>query len=607
MADEKDPYAKYVTASPAEEDPYAKYVTPPDVLEDVGKGAVSGLGQGIISIPSFPGDVSHLAEKGIEKAGEITGIHAPDPLGWMKQKLEGTFPNAMKFMEESNKKSANVPAAQVGSGDLPGSYEMPTSGDIQQQVEKVTGPFYQAQTPYGKAAQTTGQVLPAIAMGPESLLGVGAKSAGAGVVSELAGEGADKLKGHLPDYAQPYAEPVARMIGAGAGATLNPFASIPRKVVTPLPMTDQRLATVDALRQTNPELVNASSAGQLTESPRVAGLEARSPRMADLPQRQNEAYTQSVMRQAGAPGSMFDTAGLAQSKDTGAQLEALRNAHTMSPAEFSNLNSQLKNDYINLQTHAGKEASSPFFNFKEDVRQGPNRGVKNFPTGQSPLHPTDMSGERFGDLSQMAQSAGSGASPTSVATALFDARQKLKDAFHNSMPPDEAQHLRDLDQQYSNYKAIENIPREAGGNTLTPQQVHSKAPVGSGLETHADQAAQVMTPLPKPNMEGNPGIKMLGAVVGGIGGGGAGALLHSPGHGLDSGLLASFYGAGHANDVVQALKNSGGRIVARPGMQSYLKNQAWRPGSSSSVDPAILARLLMTPPAKQAVSPDQPQ
>lgn len=561
----------------------------PGYVEDIAKSIPSGIAKGVIALPGTPGDVASLAKAGVDKAMEKAG-GAPDPLGWITNKMDQIAPSAMNFMRESNAKSANAPAAQVGSGDLPGSYEMPTSKDIQSGVEKVTGPFHEAKTGPGKAVQTALEVAPSIATGGGSLPGIAAKAAGAGITSELAGEAANATKGLLPKAAQPYAEPVARAIGTGVGM----FApSMARTAVTPLPMTDARLNTINALRQTNPELVNASSAGQLTQSPGLQAMEARAPRMGDLSQRQSEAYTQGVMRQAGSDG-MFDTPGLAQAKSRGAELDALQNVHEMNPSQYG-----LLNQYAASRNAPGSEL------YKE---VGPSKAfqdvvdaIKNGPGGGNPA-PASMTGPRYGAMKQIVQNAGKDAPTTHEQTAIFDLRNRMQNAFHNSMPDAEAQRLRDLDQGYANYKTIENIPAKVGENTVTPNQVFQKAPRGSDLERHANDASSVMTPLPEPNHEGGFGTKVLGGLLGAAAGGGGAALAHSGMAAAEAIPFTSYYGFNHLNDAVQAGKNVAGRIAARPSVQSYLGNQAWRPGPNSTTSRDELIRALLAPPNRDNVT-----
>src|SRR6266852_5245736 len=548
--------------------------------EDMAKGAVPALAQGLMIPLGMGGDLQALAKAGAEKATE-KGVNPfsalSDAVG--NSAIGKAIGNSWfgKSFKEEGAKAAKLPVGQVSSGDMPGTVPLPTSAGIQKKAEEVTGPFYESKTGPGKALQTGLRVLPSVAMGG-NIPGALAKAAGAGIVGEGAAEGANALKGYLPDAAQPWAEPVARAAGVMGGTTIP---SLLRKGVTPLPLSPQRAATVASV----PEVARESSAGQIAQSPFFMAAEARSPRMADLPQRQGAAYTQEVMGQAGAPGAMFNPAGIATAKDTGRQLRALRNQHEINPTEFAALNRDVhRMGAPGSELYRAVGPNQPFTDIENAIRNGPGGG--------NPA-PLTMTGQRYGAMKQNIQSAADAASPSDVQTALINARQRMMDAFHNSMPPAEAQRLQNLDQQYSNYKTIKDIPRKAGKETITPDQVTSRAASGSPLETHAENAASVMTPLPKPNMEGGPGTKVLGGLAGLLGGAAAGGATAGATGAVGEGLLGAFAGASHANDVVQALKNAGGRAVAHPWGQAYLKNQEWMPGRATApVDKATLARLL---------------
>jgi hypothetical protein len=553
----------------------------PGYAEDMAKGAVAGTGQGIIAIPGAPGDMQSLIQAGANKFG--------NPFKFLSEKFSET--ELGRFLKEESFKTLRDNSRLANSGDMlgGGDIRLPTSADIQKQVEKVTGPFYEAKTGPGKAVQTATQIAPSLLTGGQTIPGAIIKAGAGGVASELAGEGAAAAKHLLPEGAQPWAEPVARAVGA-VGGTLTPAGA--RRAITPLPMSNERLATVQALRNSNPELVRATSAGQLTESPRVMAGETRSPRMADLPERQAEAYTRGVMRQAGSNG-LFDTAGLAEARNTGAQLDALRNANRMSIPEFAALNQD-----IAAMGRRGSDLfravgpSKPFEEIRKQVAGGP--------TGGNPV-PFDMTGQRYGALKQILHTASESAPTTHEARAIAAARERMNQAFHSSMPADEAARLQNLDRQYSNYKTIENIPVRPGERTVTPQQVSSKATRGSDLDVHAEHAAPLMRPLPAPTHEISPLAQQTSAIVnsaihGGAGygmGGGLGALT-----GAGEGYLGGLFGA---ESAINAAKNALGRGVALPSVQEYLKNQRWRPGPHSSApDREMLLRLLMTPEAKGA-------
>jgi hypothetical protein len=530
----------------------------PSITEDVAKSVVPSLTRGGIGLLTTPRAISDMTGAGVN---------------WLANKVapQGVADAVTKFHN-----------TDTGIGKA-----FPSSDELKGDVERdLTGPMYEAKTAPGRITQGALEVAPSLLAGGEGLLPAAAKAIGSGIGSEGLGDAASWLKGHFPNAMPDWAEPIARGIGAMAGTGLP---ALSRKGVTPLPMTDERLATVNALRQTNPELVNASSAGQLTESPRLAAMEGRSPRMADLPNRQNEAYTQGVMRQAGSTG-MFDDAGLAQAKGTGAQLDTLRNANRMSPEEFALLNQDVgRMGRPGSDLYRAVGPSKPFADVRDAIRNGPSGG--NPP-------PLDMTGQRYGALRQMMRSAEEGAPTSHEQVAIANARGRLNSAFQNSMAPEEAERLRQLDRQYSNYKTIENIPVQPGVNVVTPNQVSSKAPRGSDLSTHSDQAASVMRPLPKPTESGNA-APLVGSVAGlGIGAAASHFLGLPP-----EGTVAAILGGERAGNAVAGAKNIAGRVVSRPTIQNYLKNQYWRPGANTAPpDMADLVRLLAASPESQRLT-----
>lgn len=457
----------------------------------------------------------------------------------------------------------------------------PSYEQLKGETEDALGhPLYDAKTGVGKGVQTGIEIAPSLLSGGEGVVPTVGRSIGAGTLSGLMGSGADYLKSKFPSMPD-WVPGVARGAGAVVGGAVAPRA------VTPLPMTDARLAEVNALRQTNPELVNASTAGQLADAPRMMGLEARSPRTAGVPAAQEQAYTQGVMRQAGADGHMANDAGFAAARQGGDAIRTLQNMHSMTPAEFA-----LMNRDVGAMGRPGSPLfravgpSQPFQEVRDTIRQGPMG-----PTGPTPLN---MTGERYGALKQIIQNAGS-ASPTShEAQAIFAARERMKQAFRNSMPPDEAARLQQLDQQYSNYKTIEGIKPKAGEETLTPNQVASRADRGSDLKEHADQAAHVMTPHPAPKDDASNFARVLttlgGAAVGASSGEGIRGAIRGA---MEGSLPGLFVGP----SAVGAVKNAAGRVAASPPVQTWAKNQAWRPQGLVTEAPnrEALVRALMAP------------
>ena len=445
------------------------------------------------------------------------------------------------------------------------------------------GKLPEYKTGVGKAVGTGVELVPGLAAGGEVVLPTVGRALAGGTLSGLMGSGVDWLHEKLPNVVPDWAPGVARAAGGAIGSGIAP------RIATPLPMTDARLAETNALAATNPELRQASSAGQWTGSPRFQAVEARSPRAADVPQAQAEAYTRGVMRQAGADGQLWDAAGRGQASNVGDMLDILRNQHAVNPVEKRLLENQNRREYINLSNVVGRRDAAPMLNLNEDIRIGPSRGTPGYPTSLNhPRHPTTIPGQRVGALAQKAQAAGTGTTPSLVGNRIFDTRTRLLDALYNSMPVPEANRLRELNQQYSNWKTIEGIPEEVGENTLTPQQVGSRARDGSDLHTHATQAENVMTPFPKPTNEPSEGLKALSTLLGGLGGAVAGHHTGGSAGAVAEGTVGAIAGE-KLPHFVNVAKNAAGRVAMNPTIQAWAKNQHWRPNVSITGAPNMEA------------------
>lgn len=168
MADfDPDAYLKSTPAAAPAFDPdaYLKASAPPaqslsagETAADVAKSGGIGLAKGAIGLAGLPGDVGSLVSAGADKLG---------------------VPESVKSAVKSVGRHVPVFGAMAG----------PTSQDIQQGVEGVTGEFYKPKTTAGEYAQTAGEFAPAVIGGPESLLAkVGTRVAAPAFVSETAGQ-----------------------------------------------------------------------------------------------------------------------------------------------------------------------------------------------------------------------------------------------------------------------------------------------------------------------------------------------------------------------------------------------------------------------------------
>lgn len=537
----------------------------PGYAEDVLKTIPSSAVKGVVNIIGTGGDLGAIAKAASDKATE-KGVN---PFSALTKMIDDT--STVKWLK---KQSAPYQGTRA-SGDLPGSYELPTSSGIKSAVENVTGPLYEAKTGPGKAVGTGIEVGTGLALGPAGgIRGLVAKSAGAGLASELAGEGAEAVKDKLPTSVQPWAEPAARAVGA-VGGTFLP--SVVRRGVTPLPMSDNQLAAVTALRNRDPTF--PMSAGQATESPKLMGSEARSPMARNMEGRQEAAFTRNAMKEAGVPG---DFRNIHQGQAVGQELGNVRGAHNMNSNEFNTLVRVIGQERRDAQRVAGRGNTPQLDEVRDAVRFGAmNNGtpVMNMPGGRYEF--------MRGDLQRRIEAA---TSPTEK-QALSRIRDQMDASYKASVPADVADRLTQLESQYANYNVLRNIPPKVGRETVTPQEVlsavgknwgNAAANEGRGtLAPLAQDASRVMTPHPAPSTHLPPLVDLGMASVGGI-----------LGHGAESAVLGHLL----ANSLYNGAANLGSRTISSRPSQAYLANQMWRPGAASSTpDREALVRLLMAP------------
>lgn len=159
-----------------------------------------GVAKGAIGLAGLPGDAAQLLEKGVN---------------WVSSKLPEIPETGLgKFLREETAK-VGPGAASGARGDLPGSYELPTSHDIQGQVEKVTGPFRKPQNQAERDAETAGEFLPSALAGPGGLVRKTITQAAIPAAATI-------TAGRLSDQ-NPYVKALAGFVGGvGAGALAGP-------------------------------------------------------------------------------------------------------------------------------------------------------------------------------------------------------------------------------------------------------------------------------------------------------------------------------------------------------------------------------------------------
>jgi hypothetical protein len=156
-----DPFAETSATNsklvPVDHDPFAE-PSMMDTAADTAKSAGIGLAKGAIGIAGIPGDLQVAADRGVD---------------WL----------AEKFMTPENFQSY-LKANEEGRKPL-----LPTSRDLTEKVEGVTGPLYDPKTTPGKIAQTAAEFVPGAALGGVAGIARRALIGGAaGAGSEVAGQ-----------------------------------------------------------------------------------------------------------------------------------------------------------------------------------------------------------------------------------------------------------------------------------------------------------------------------------------------------------------------------------------------------------------------------------
>lgn len=198
------------------------------------QGAV-GVAKGAIGLAGLPGDAAQLLQKGAD---------------WVSRKLPEAPTNRLaQFLREESARSQGG-VASGARGDLPGTYELPTSADIQGQVENVTGPFRKPANQAEADAETVGEFLPAAIAGPG---GIARKV----ITQDVIPAAAAITAGRFTDQ-NPYVKALAGFLAGGAGVALSGPTSAQSLIRSRLPasVTEQ----------------DVTRAGQLIEHAQTRGV-----------------------------------------------------------------------------------------------------------------------------------------------------------------------------------------------------------------------------------------------------------------------------------------------------------------------------------------------
>jgi hypothetical protein len=497
-------------------------------IADAAKSGGIGLVKGAIGLAGTPGMIGDAARAATTWAGDVAGLN----------------PNTIKQFEDRVSTIAGLtPLLQPFTG--------PNAQDITRDVERLTGPLYSPKTTAGDYAQTVGEFAPAALAGPGSLAKrLVTQTIVPGLTSEALGQATKGTD----------SEPVARAIGAMAGAALPSIAS---RVVSPIAASAGRDVAVQTLTNEGVPL----TAGQRTGSRSLQYAESA---LGDAPfsggsaskvmSNQAEAFTAAALNRIGEDA-------------TRATPEVIDRAFDRIGGVFNRV---AQNNTIPLDQRLLGDLSDAWSNYSSVVAPSQMAPVVKNMIGDV----LDMAGKNNGQLSgaayqamrtKLGQVLRSTTSPE-LKQAVGDIQSALDDALARNASPNDLAAINQARQQYRNLMVIQRAATGAGSQTaeglISPSQLRnavvnqSRRAYARGQGDFADLARAgetALKPLPQsgtaPRLTASAVPAVIGSLLGSMIDGGAGI-------GLTAGGTAGL-----------AVPGVAGRMLMSRPVQAYLGNQ----------------------------------
>ncbi len=522
----------------------------PNIAQDITKSAGAGLVRGTAGLVGFPGDVGSI--------GRAAGDYLANKVGISPESVQGAYDMAK-------------PVGKL----LPviNSLYGPTTGDVTKAAEGLVGDLHKPETTYGKYAQSVGEMVPALMLGPGGVWRKAGQAAGAGLTSEAAGQ---LTKGS--QY-----EPYARVAGAMVGSTAPDML---RRVVTPNPISADRQQLVDTLKN---EGVTSLTAGQRTGNKTLQYAESI---LGDAPgsgqgatkiqQRGQQQFTEAALKRAGAgPNAMPEVLAENQIR-LGDEFKNLSARNTLNyDSQFAgDIHNAIK-DYARVPPSQQKAIVD---NYISDIAG--NVG------GMSGINYQEMRSR----LSRQAQ--GLKNSDPTLSDALRNIRNALDSAMGRSISPADKAAWETARRQYAGQKIIESAASRAGEataegqivpsnlrNAVTAQNRGAYARGQGDFAGLARAGSALMAPLPNSGTGQRVAIHTLATLLGG----GAGTL---------GGPVGIPIGAALAGATAPAAM---GRVLMTPKVQGYLANQLAGKPSKEIMDATRLRGLVQALMARNQV------
>lgn len=411
--------------------------------------------------------------------------------------------------------------------------------------------------PMAGSASRAASVGQALLRGGTELGLTSASGLGAGIANEA-----------FPD--NPVADMVGQALGFGVGAGLIEGG---RRLITPNPISPERLAVVKALQREGVDL----TAGQATGSPRLKAMESELGGDAALNfmDKQGEQFTSAAL----------DRIGVSAPRATP---EVLDNAYRTIGSEFDRL---AANATVPVDVPLMDELQRTIDNYKNLLEGSAAPAVDNYideifdHAAKSPPGQPLLTGEQYQSLRSRIGADMRRTTKPELAQALGDIQSSLDDAVERYLAvaaPDDIPAWKDVRNQYRNFLVIEKAASGAGENTalglISPAQLRSAAAQqskrgyvrGQGdFSELARNGVAAMTPLPNSGTATRSAAQNLfasaptiaGTVLGGAAGGG------NPMAAIAGGVAGA------------AIPGQVGKALLSPLGRRYLTNQAILPGN----------------------------
>lgn len=512
-----------------------------------------------------------------------TPVEAPGREGLFPQLASGMTEGAASFLSlpntvEMGLRSIGPAIGNAMGGDFayPEASVLPNVGESFLNFANNSGAMTEpSQDGAGRVVRRVGQEI-----GSNILPMAGTVSRGATVAQALAQGGAELglttasgLGAGVANEISP-GNPLADMAGQGIGLLTGiGLMEGGRRLITPNPISPERMAVVDALQREGVDL----TAGQATGSTRLKAMESElgGANAQNFMDTQGEQFTNAALNRIGvsaprATPEVLDTAY----RNIGSEFDRLAsNASVPVDQPFM---ADLQNTLTSYNDLLERSAAPAVQRYVDEIFDH----ASNSPPGQPML-----TGEQYQSLrSRLGADMRRTTSPE-LANALGDIQSALDDSVERYLSvaaPDDIPAWQDVRNQYRNFLVIEKAASGAGENTalglLSPAQLRSAASQqnrrgyvrGQGdFAELARNGVAAMTPLPNSGTATRSAAQSLfssaPAIAGTLMGGAAGA--GNPFAAIAGGVAGA------------AVPGQVGKALLSPLGRRYLANQAVRPGA----------------------------